>query len=42
MLTEHFIRTFERNCQKLHQNQLFDQIRERMDIWLNDDQEEKQ
>ncbi|CAF4554931.1 unnamed protein product, partial [Rotaria sp. Silwood2] len=37
-----FIRIFEQHFQKLHDQQLFDQIRERMDIWFNDDQEEKQ
>ncbi|CAF4843548.1 unnamed protein product [Rotaria sp. Silwood1] len=39
---QHFIRIFERHFQKLHEHQLFDQIRERMDIWFNDDLEEKQ
>jgi hypothetical protein len=39
---KHFIRIFERHFQKLHEHQLFDQIRERMDTWFNDDQEEKQ
>ncbi|CAF1065337.1 unnamed protein product [Rotaria sordida] len=39
---QHFIRIFERHFQKLHDCQLFDQIRERMDTWFNDDLEEKQ
>jgi hypothetical protein len=39
---KHFIRIFEQHFQKLHEQQLFDQIRERMDSWFNDDQEEKQ
>ena len=39
---QHFIRIFERHFQKLHEHQLFDQIRERVDTWLNDDEEEKQ
>lgn len=39
---KHFIRIFERHFQKLHETQLFDQIRERMDTWLNDDQEENE
>ncbi|CAF3773864.1 unnamed protein product [Rotaria magnacalcarata] len=39
---KHFIQIFERYFQKLHEHQLFDQIREQMHTWFNDDQEEKQ
>ena len=39
---KHFIQIFERHFQKLHDQQLFDQIKEQMYTWLNDDQEEKQ
>jgi hypothetical protein len=39
---KHFIQVFERHFQKLHEHQSYDEIRERMDTWFNDDQEEKQ
>ncbi|CAM4830265.1 unnamed protein product [Rotaria magnacalcarata] len=39
---QHFIRIFERHFQKLHEQQLFEQIRERMDNWFDNDQDEKQ
>ncbi len=39
---KHFIRVFERHFQKLHEHQSFDEIREHMDTWFNNDQEEKQ
>lgn len=39
---KHFIQIFERYFQKLHNQQLFDEIRERTTSWLDDDQEEKQ
>ncbi|CAF4147638.1 unnamed protein product [Rotaria socialis] len=39
---KHFIRIFERYFQKLHEHQLFDQIRAQMHTCFDDDQEEKQ
>lgn len=39
---QHFIRIFERHFQKLHEQQKFDQIKEQMDTWFNDDEVEKQ
>jgi hypothetical protein len=38
---EHFIRIFERHFQKLHNQQLFDEIQKQMDTWFNNDEEEK-
>ncbi|CAF0719147.1 unnamed protein product [Adineta steineri] len=37
-----FIKIFENYFQKLHEQQLFDQIRDRRDTWLNDNEDEKQ
>ncbi|CAF1108145.1 unnamed protein product [Adineta ricciae] len=38
---KHFIRIFEQHFQKLHEHQRFDEIRNRMETCLNDDEEEK-
>ncbi|UJR29209.1 hypothetical protein I4U23_010423 [Adineta vaga] len=38
---KHFIRIFEKHFQKLHEHQLFDEIRDQMDTWFDSDDEEK-